>query len=1110
MNDSECIVKKSRLGPLGSDELRRSLYTAALLALLLPPFIGGSLMSVVGFYPFPEFYLIFTSYGALYVSVVLTAVMLWIPRLFRNIVELTTMENGEAELLAQHIFKRLFWYFIGAVTVYSIFGVLSADLSMQSMGFARYTLRDHLYNQLGIIPVVLITTFPIFFYTVDRVGRFLAPRGVSVTSIPLSMKMAMLGVVTPLLIETLLIGYYYNRTGYFALETLFLWFSLVILAVGGTFIAWRSLHQSISPLEGFIDTHSKQDELGISELPVALSLDELGVITSRFSSLLAQQNRLSEKLQSSQDLADGVIESAGALVVVLDSEGRIVRFNRASEQLSGYSSEEVSGKYLWETVLSLEDAATIREYAFEALVNNPQAMTGHYTNSWLSRDGECYLIEWNNSLILDQNGGMEYMVSVGIDITQRAANEASMRESQGQLKEAQRIAMVGSWTLDLIKGELQWSDEIFRLFELDKATFAPSYEAFLNAIHPDDREAVNQAYSQSLQDRQPYQITHRLQFPDGRIKYVKEACETLYDELGAPLISRGTMQDITEQTRAEETINLYANVFRHSAEAILITDSENRIVAINPALTELTGYTQQELVGKDPHILASGHTPDETYQKMWQSLHQQGHWQGELADRRKNGEVYPKWATISVVRDEQGNVVNYIASFSDITERKASEERIFQLAHHDTLTGLLNRFSLEERLGQAVVQARRSGEQLAVMFIDMDRFKVINDTLGHHVGDGLLVEVGKRLTSAVRESDIVARLGGDEFIVVLTSMDEHQQVTQLAAKIVHSLSSPYHVLEHELLSSPSVGVAIFPDDGGDADTLMKNADAAMYHAKGRGRNNFQLFTYAMSDEVREGMTLERDLRLALERDEFSLHYQPKIEASDGRISGVEALLRWHHPERGMVSPDTFIPIAEESNLITSLGSWVLEQACLQLEQWRNQGLAVTMAVNLSPKQFSDPKLVGELTTLMDRHTIAHGELELELTETAAMTNAEQAIESMRSIRALGIGLAIDDFGTGYSSLAYLKSFPIQTLKLDRSFVRDIGKDENDTAISKATISLAHSLGLRVVAEGVETEQQRQFLIDHQCDMLQGYLFSRPLPAEEATQLLISGIADEAL
>lgn len=1092
-----------RLTPISRDELRRSLYTAAMLALLLPPFIGGTLMSVVGFYPFPEFYLIFTSYAAPYVLAVLTGVMLWIPRLSSHIVALTIMEHHKAELVAQRIFKRIFGYFIGAVAVYSIFGVISADISMQSMGYATYTLRDHLYNQLGIIPVVLITTFPIFFYTVDRVGRYLAPRGVTVTSIPLSIKMAMLGVVTPLLIDTLLVGYYYNRTGYFGLETLVLWFSLFMLAVGGTILAWRSLHQSISPLERFLTTHAEQHEPGLTELPVALSLDELGVITSRFSSLLENQNLLSGELQNAEGLADTVIESAGALVLVLDSRGRIIRFNRACEQVSGYSYEEVYGKHPWDTLLPAEDAEAVRQYAFEALANNPQAMSGHYVNNWLSRGGELCLIEWNNSLILDRDGRMQYMISVGIDITQRTADETLLRESREQLKEAQRLAMVGSWTLDLQTGELQWSDEIFRLFELDRESFDPSYDAFLNAIHPDDREAVNQAYSQSLEDKQPYQITHRLQFSDGRIKYVQEACETLYDEAGAALVSRGTVQDISEQKRAEETINLYANVFRHSAEAILITDAENRIIAINPSLTELTGYTQQELVGKDPSILASGHTPEETYQKMWQSLEQQGSWQGELTDRRKNGEIYPKWATLSVVRDELGNVVNHIASFSDITERKVSEERIFRLAHHDTLTGLLNRFSLEERLGQAVAQAKRSGEQLAVMFIDMDRFKVINDTLGHHVGDGLLVEVGKRLTAAVRESDIVARLGGDEFIVVLTRMDDHQQVTQLAAKIVHSLSAPYRLLQHELRSSPSVGVAIFPDDGCDVDALMKNADTAMYHAKGQGRNNFQLFTSAMNEEAREGMTLERDLRLALEREEFALHYQPKIEADDGRISGVEALLRWHHPERGMVPPDIFIPIAEESNLITPLGSWVLNQACRQLEQWRNQGLSISMAVNLSPKQFNDPKLLEELRTLVERHAISPGELELEVTETAAMTNAEQAIESMKSIRALGIELAIDDFGTGYSSLAYLKSFPIQTLKLDRSFVRDIGEDENDTAISKATISLAHSLGLRVVAEGVETEQQKQFLIGHHCDMLQGYLFSRPLPADEVTQLLIA-------
>ena len=683
-----------------------------------------------------------------------------------------------------------------------------------------------------------------------------------------------------------------------------------------------------------------------------------------------------------------------------------------------------------------------------------------------------------------------------------AERTGDLLQSREQLNQAQRIARVGSWSLDLHDNHLHWSDEIFNLFEIDKEQFAASYEAFLEAIHPGDRERVNQAYSESLETRQPYEITHRLQFADGRIKYVHEACETLFDEQGKPLLSRGTVQDVSERQQAEETINLYANVFRYSAEAILITDEANRIVATNPALTELTGYTQAELAGKDPHVLASGLTPEATYQEMWSTLKETGQWQGELFDRRKDGAIYPKWISISVVRDGEGKVKNHIATFVDISARKAAEKHIYQLAHHDPLTGLYNRFSLEERLGQALMQVQREGGQLALLFIDMDRFKVINDTLGHHVGDALLVEIARRLQGVVRDSDIVARIGGDEFVVVLTGIEESMAAMTVAEKIVTNLGVPYEIGEHQLHSTPSVGISLYPEDGRDAEGLMKSADTAMYHAKAQGRNNYQFFTPQMNAAAHERFVLERDLRVALERGEYEVYYQPKIETGSGRVSGVEALIRWNHPHKGMIPPDRFIPIAEETGLIEAIGLWVLDEACRQLALWREQGLgSLKMAVNLSPRQLRDIKLVDGLKQILTKHQIEEGELELEVTETAAMANAEQAIDQMHAIRATGVELAIDDFGTGYSSLAYLKLFPIQTLKLDRTFVRDIEEDENDAAICMATIALAHTLGLTVVAEGVETEAQRDFLASYDCDSLQGYLYSRPLPAAEITEYL---------
>ena len=561
--------------------------------------------------------------------------------------------------------------------------------------------------------------------------------------------------------------------------------------------------------------------------------------------------------------------------------------------------------------------------------------------------------------------------------------------------------------------------------------------------------------------------------------------------------------DIARRQAAESGLKLYENIFNHSGEAIVVTDGDNRIVTVNAAFTQLTGYVLDDVRGQNPKILSSGNTPRETYQMLWASLQAEGHWQGELLDRRKDGQTYPKWASISAIRDATGGISHYFAAFTDISARKAAEARIERLAHHDPLTGLLNRYSLESRLEQGLLGARREGQHLAVLFIDMDRFKGINDTLGHQVGDHMLQEVAVRLQGCVRESDIVARLGGDEFVVVLTALGGVHEAAPVLSKLMHRLSDDYCIDGHSLHSTPSVGVAMFPEDGESVEMLLKHADAAMYCAKDRGRNNMQYFTAALTAAAEERREIEHELHRALADQEFELYYQLQVCASDGRIGGVEALLRWHHPERGMVPPDRFIPIAEEAGLIEAIGAWVLDEACRQLAAWQRDGIAdLRMAVNLSAYQLRSPHLLTLVSGCLSEHHILPAHLELEVTESAAMESPEQAIDQLRALRDMGIYLSIDDFGTGYSSLAYLKHLPIHTLKLDRSFVRDIETDANDAAISAATVALAHKLGLLVVAEGVETAAQAKFLgVDHGCDILQGYLFARPEPAGRVVERL---------
>lgn len=666
--------------------------------------------------------------------------------------------------------------------------------------------------------------------------------------------------------------------------------------------------------------------------------------------------------------------------------------------------------------------------------------------------------------------------------------------------DAQRLSHIGSWTLHLSENTLDWSDELFRILEVDPSETVPAFELLSSAIHPDDLGGVDIGLAETLA-RQSFETNYRLLLPTGETKFIHERREVIRQGDFATVV-QGTIQDITSQKLIEQELRLYADVFRTSGQGVLITDKHNRIIAVNAAFTRITGYGIDELRGKDPSVLSSGDTPREVYKGMWHALVNEGFWQGELVDRRKDGVTYPKWISISVSRDENDQVINYVASFSDITDMKAAQQRVHYLAHHDALTGLLNRFSFEERLTQVLNTASRNGEHLALMFIDMDRFKIINDTLGHQAGDALLMEVARRLTSHVRRSDIIARIGGDEFVVVLTELADDLLAAQVARALQQSLVLPYDVKGQEIYSSPSIGISLYPTDGSDGDTLLRKADMALYHAKASGRNNYQFFTSALNTSANERLKLDRELRNALETHQFELFYQPKVSGQQLRPVGFEALLRWRHPQRGLIPPGEFIPILEETKLIIPVGSWVLEEACRQHLEWRTvHNRCVPIAVNLSSQQLRTEGLSQQIKQLLAKYKMSGKDLELEITESTAMENPSAAVKILNSIRELGVELAIDDFGTGYSSLAYLKLLPIQILKLDRSFVRDIESDRNDAEISAATLALAHNLGLKVVAEGVETHGQQDFLLRHNCDYLQGYLYSKPLPSADVCAFL---------
>jgi diguanylate cyclase (GGDEF)-like protein/PAS domain S-box-containing protein len=547
----------------------------------------------------------------------------------------------------------------------------------------------------------------------------------------------------------------------------------------------------------------------------------------------------------------------------------------------------------------------------------------------------------------------------------------------------------------------------------------------------------------------------------------------------------------------EQRLELWAKVFEASSEAIMILDAAESILTVNRAFVRATGYEFHEVVGENSEFLMQGPGDASFFRGVWRTVQQRGTWHGEAHLRRRNGEVFPAWLMISAVRDGQGAPAFYICTSIDITERKKSEERIQFLAEHDVLTELPNRSLCIERLRLALQQSGRGGLKVAVLFIDLDRFKTINDSLGHHVGDRLLRSVAGRLVEAVRAGDTVSRLGGDEFVVVLNGVVDSDEVTHIVERrLIPLIREPHDLDGAEIHISCSVGIAMHPDDGEDIESLMRHADVAMYQAKAKGRNSAQFFSAEMTERAQQRLRLESCLRHAVEQDELRLYFQPLVSAATGAITGAEGLLRWTSAELGAVSPAEFIPIAEEAGFIVPIGEWVIEQACAQIAMWRAAGLGyIAVSINLSTLQLRDAGLLSVLASSLRRHGVPKGVLELEITESALMESVEVNLQKLQAIRELGVGLAIDDFGTGYSSLNYLNRFPLDKLKIDRSFVHDMLDDPTDLAITRAIIGLGHTLGLKVVAEGVETEQEVGILRAEGCDELQGYYFARPMSAE---------------
>jgi diguanylate cyclase (GGDEF)-like protein/PAS domain S-box-containing protein len=534
----------------------------------------------------------------------------------------------------------------------------------------------------------------------------------------------------------------------------------------------------------------------------------------------------------------------------------------------------------------------------------------------------------------------------------------------------------------------------------------------------------------------------------------------------------------------------------------MVTDADNMIKTVNPAFTRITGYSAEEVIGQSPSILSSGRHDEEFYEALWDSVLHKRYWSGEIWNRRKDGSVFPEWLSIAAIPDEDGIAKEYVAVFSDISKHKENEEQIRYQANYDALTGLPNRSLLSDRLVQAIGSAQREQWRLAILFVDLDQFKMVNDTFGHVMGDELLQLVAERINDCVRESDTVARFGGDEFIILLQDVSDMDAVASIATKVIDRITKVFILYEREIYIGASVGITIFPDDAVNADSLLRNADMAMYQAKERGRNNYQFFTASMQQRTLERQQLELDLRLAVQRGELEIYYQPVVDAVSERVVSVEALLRWNHPHRGIIYPGVFIPLAEDSGMIGPIGEWVIKGACQQLSEWHNAGYSdLRMAVNLSSRQRELGLEAVYLSQVLQETGLVPEMLTMEITESLLLRDTEEAVTWLTSFKLLGVNLSVDDFGTGYSSLSYLKRFPVDILKIDRSFISGLPGDVDDVSLVKTIVAMANSLNLGLIAEGVETAEQAEFLVQIGCANLQGYYYSKPMSAKAITAWL---------
>lgn len=807
-------------------------------------------------------------------------------------------------------------------------------------------------------------------------------------------------------------------------------------------------------------------------------------------------------MQRTANMRARTLDTVQEGVTLANLKRELVYVNEAYLRMTGYSREELLGKPCGKGLQGPGTNPATAEL-IRAAVKARKPFHGEILN--YRKDGTAFWNELSITPIFDEQGVLLEYFGVQRDVTDRKEAELALKKSQEQLRLVLKGSDDGIWAWNLDDDQVERSLSWYQMLGYERREVPSRANFWAQIIHADDVAFVHQEIERLRAGHQErYSMQLRLQHKDGHYVPVLSRGYIHRDANGRAMHIYGSISNLTDQKAREAKLSLAAAAFLQSREGIAITDAYRTIIMVNKAFSAITGYTETEVLGQNLHVLASGRNSPEFYAALWDEVNTTNHWAGEIWDRRKDGTEYPQWMAITAVRDQHEQITHYLGNFSDLSDAKAAENRIQLLSHFDALTGLPNRALLQDRTEHSIRMVQRAGEPLTMMLLGIDHFKRTTDTLGYQVSDQLLVAMARRLGDLVRDQDTVARLEGKDFVLVLPGTPASGAM-HLATELLGKLAQPFQLAGHELSVTASIGIASYPDNGCDFDSLFKAVEIAKHRAQLNGRDTYEFYSEDMYQQVRTRDLMTQALRNAAALDQLQLVYQPLVDLQTGQISGLEALLRWQHPELGAISPAQFIPLAEESGLIKGIGEWVLRRACRDIRTWQDQGLHVPhVAVNVSPLQFHDPDLIEQVKKAFSEHQVDPKLIYLEVTEGALMDDVQRSEVMLKELKDLGIKLSLDDFGTGYSSLSYLKRFPFDKVKIDQSFVHDITTSQSDNVLVKVIVAMAHGLGLKVTAEGVETEAQCEILRTHVCDEIQGYFFSKPVSAHAIEDLFNEG------